>query len=429
MVPPVELTQVPRTVMAMDASPALYRVFEGKSPTVTRAATRATLWASLSLLFEKQGVNAGYNPLSLALQRNETFIREMSPAMMNLIGIRYYLLSLEPMPPTSLTPLDDSQPAGGMTIDILAQEPSIPPTHVSQIILTSYTDRSGGLSDGQQVGELVLGSMDGKQLAIPIRVGIETADWAYDALVRGGQVNHAKPAESLDFQAFLNSLGGDFIGHKYVVKLNVPGQTITSIGAHSLLSDTRLTFEKIVLVDDAGRSVSLAALLHRNEMALAFRSQNATMWENQSAMPRAFVVHRAEIENDEQMLARLQDPNFRPEQVVLLSDGESSDQADGLGLGKDEVAINSYEPERVSVQAKTDQPGYLVLTDSWYPGWIASVDGQPSPIYRADYIFRAVALPPGQHAVVFEYRPMTFLWGALITLSSLVLAGILAIAG
>jgi uncharacterized membrane protein YfhO len=56
-----------------------------------------------------------------------------------------------------------------------------------------------------------------------------------------------------------------------------------------------------------------------------------------------------------------------------------------------------------------------VLTDSWYPGWIARVDGIETPIERADYIFRAVRLAPGEHRVEFEYRPASLQIGALIS--------------
>ncbi|MEW5720160.1 MAG: YfhO family protein, partial [Chloroflexota bacterium] len=85
------------------------------------------------------------------------------------------------------------------------------------------------------------------------------------------------------------------------------------------------------------------------------------------------------------------------------------------------VEITRYQPERVEIKATTDRAGYLVLTDSWYPGWRAFVDGQPAPIYRADVIFRAVPLEPGTHTIVFEYRPDSFLIGAIISAASFII--------
>jgi uncharacterized membrane protein YfhO len=68
------------------------------------------------------------------------------------------------------------------------------------------------------------------------------------------------------------------------------------------------------------------------------------------------------------------------------------------------------------------QAGYLVLADTYYPGWRAEVDGAETEILVANHAFRAVALELGKHTVVFEYAPISFQIGAWITLgSSLVL--------
>jgi len=69
-------------------------------------------------------------------------------------------------------------------------------------------------------------------------------------------------------------------------------------------------------------------------------------------------------------------------------------------------------PETVVAELTTSLPGLLVLTDLNYPGWIAEEDGKRLPILRADGFFRAVALTPGQHRVVFRYRPVSFYAGA-----------------
>jgi uncharacterized membrane protein YfhO len=87
----------------------------------------------------------------------------------------------------------------------------------------------------------------------------------------------------------------------------------------------------------------------------------------------------------------------------------------------DQVTITESKPERVSITATTDQRGYLVLTDSWYPGWCALVDGQLAPIDRVDVLFRAVLIEPGSHTIVFEYRPDSFLIGAIISAASLII--------
>jgi uncharacterized membrane protein YfhO len=61
----------------------------------------------------------------------------------------------------------------------------------------------------------------------------------------------------------------------------------------------------------------------------------------------------------------------------------------------------------------------VVLSDTYYPGWYASVDGQPTPIYEVDLALRAVAVPKGTHNVNFRYRPPSVYWGATLTLAGL----------
>jgi len=82
----------------------------------------------------------------------------------------------------------------------------------------------------------------------------------------------------------------------------------------------------------------------------------------------------------------------------------------------------------VTVRVETNQPGWLVLNDTYYPGWRAAVDGQPAEILRANALARAVAVPAGEHRVEFVYDPLSVKIGALVSLVTLcVIAGILVL--
>ncbi len=101
-------------------------------------------------------------------------------------------------------------------------------------------------------------------------------------------------------------------------------------------------------------------------------------------------------------------------------------------LGEDAVATGSAtitvdEPERVEVETASGGPSYLVLADTYDPGWSATVDGRPAPIRPAFVAFRAVALPAGSHRVEFTYRPAGFTAGLIATAIG-VLASIVCLA-
>jgi uncharacterized membrane protein YfhO len=84
-------------------------------------------------------------------------------------------------------------------------------------------------------------------------------------------------------------------------------------------------------------------------------------------------------------------------------------------------------PNRVTIRAILDAPGYLVVADTWYPGWQATVDGVPTEVLRANYAFRAVWLEAGEHEVEMAYRPTLVPIGGAISLATLTLlvAGLL----
>jgi hypothetical protein len=79
-------------------------------------------------------------------------------------------------------------------------------------------------------------------------------------------------------------------------------------------------------------------------------------------------------------------------------------------------------PEHVEVETESAGPAYLVLADTFDPGWTATVDGTPASIHPAYVAFRAVALPSGNHAVVFRYRPAGFLAGLGVSTLGIVAA-------
>ena len=79
----------------------------------------------------------------------------------------------------------------------------------------------------------------------------------------------------------------------------------------------------------------------------------------------------------------------------------------------------------IEVQASSKAPSFLVLSDVYYPGWEASIDGEKTHIFQTNYVLRGVRLPAGRHTVRFEYRPLSFYLGA--TTSGFSLLGLISL--
>jgi uncharacterized membrane protein YfhO len=89
------------------------------------------------------------------------------------------------------------------------------------------------------------------------------------------------------------------------------------------------------------------------------------------------------------------------------------------GIGT--VRISSYEPEEVILEADLPGDGYVILADSFYPGWHAELDSKPVPVLRAQHALRAVAVPRGAHRIRFYYIPSSLLIGAVVSVLSALL--------
>jgi uncharacterized membrane protein YfhO len=123
--------------------------------------------------------------------------------------------------------------------------------------------------------------------------------------------------------------------------------------------------------------------------------------------------------DDNSILQTLFSNNFDPEKQVILE--EDPHIVPTRLPANNSVAIVRYEENKAGLRTATTVPAILVLLDNYYPGWQAFIDGKETAVYRANYTFRAISLPPGEHAIEFIYKPMSVSLGMLISLLSLCL--------
>jgi hypothetical protein len=152
------------------------------------------------------------------------------------------------------------------------------------------------------------------------------------------------------------------------------------------------------------------------------------VFEDPGALPRALAVEHAEcLRGDDEILARLTGGDFDPLRSVLLENGcaEEAPATPPLAHATRAVVVERDEPDLVQAVVELPRPGYLVLADTWDPGWRARVDGEPAEVLRANWVFRAVPVPAGRHVVELRYAPTSFRVGLVLAGLPLVLAAAL----
>jgi hypothetical protein len=154
-----------------------------------------------------------------------------------------------------------------------------------------------------------------------------------------------------------------------------------------------------------------------------YQDDKYEVYQNLAAFPRAFLVNNFQVVQDPQKIVDVMlSPDTDLRQTAILESPpqyevsvQSSDQA------ASNVTITDYQPDQVDIKYQSDRTQLLFLSDNYYPGWQAYIDGQPTQIKRADYTFRAIVAPAGSHSVRYIYQPITFKVGLLISLISLIL--------
>jgi hypothetical protein len=149
-----------------------------------------------------------------------------------------------------------------------------------------------------------------------------------------------------------------------------------------------------------------------------YATGSATLYRLSHAAGRVWVVPAARQVAPDEMLAALTDPAFDPAAEVLLENRPSNLQSHP---SNPRSLTLQDTPNRVTIRAVLDAPGYLVLADTWYPGWRVTVDGEPADLLRANYAFRAVWLEAGEHTVEMAYRPTSVLAGGVVSVTVLIL--------
>jgi len=419
----------------------IHQIFEGQlSPQaiydyVVVTKLKEILAPNLPLVYQipsVDGYDGGVLPLKLYVELQRLFLPEPSPdgrlrerlkeippsRLLSLLNVKYVITDKVHDVWVDDVYYDLSHEAVlGLGAASQVQVTELPDFAATSLGLVSHLEGAGDLANGVPVAQVMVTDELGAVQSRLLRAGIETAEGEYAR----GAVQHDQARVCHHWRD--NPEGNDYLARLKFNETLIPPQ----ISIEYLAPAGRLHLRGLSLVDDRTGTFWPLVVSTEGRFRLV-HSGDVKIYENLDSLPRAFVVHRARVLDDEVAIATMKDPAFRPEEEVILASGGHEVARAG---GEDEVEILSYEPERIVISANLAAEGYLVLTDAHYLGWRALTDGQETPIYRADLLFRAVYLPAGQHKVEFIYDPLSFKLGAAISLTALLglVTGIAALAG
>jgi hypothetical protein len=176
---------------------------------------------------------------------------------------------------------------------------------------------------------------------------------------------------------------------------------------------------------------AIATPLHGPGLHVAYKGKDGVVYSNSNALPRVFVVDRQRtVAGDKAELAAVTAPGFNGRGVAVTDHPLPGIQQSGGTATPPAGAsarLASYGAEKVVIDATATDPSLVVLTDSFYPGWKATVDGKPASIERVDYVLRGVSIGPGHHTIVMRYQPASWRIGWIVSLVALLgLLGALA---
>jgi hypothetical protein len=378
--PSAQVRQAPRALAILQAEDGLHRSYTKPEILPILSVQREALYPNIALAY---GVSSANVYLPLVPQGYQDYLDGLDAERLSRLNVRYYLIP-------QLLPVDEASEL----YDVLNPYAAIPygwrhPIEARGIVaieVESYVSHAADAPDGRLAAEVLLERCEGEALRLPLRVGLETAEWAYARSDVATNVQHGLPSIATTFAARSGFPPEDHPGYTYLASWELSAATdLCGLRIEPAMPEAFVRIERIRLIAQDGATLLAAHLLGLGDHSILYRSEDALVYENHDVLPRAYAL---------------------PLAGVTLSEGEARLPQGSLRAMLIPAEIVSYGAQEIVIAVAVDQSALLVLADLHYPGWQATVDGQPAEILAADGVFRAIVLAPGAHQVRLVYpRP------------------------
>jgi hypothetical protein len=279
---------------------------------------------------------------------------------------------------------------------------SLPGLASTSLGLITYLEGATDVKTGDVVATIQVTDGAGRVITDTLRAGFDTAEGEYN---RAG----VSPAHSVPQRTVASLWKGNPQAYNYWSVIQFPGATYPKeIRITSQLPAGRLVVRGAALIDDRTQASEPITL---NDRWRLVHSGDLKVYENLDWKDRAYLSRDVRVVgNDGEAL-----------NVVRATAGQATAVLGGFVAAMpqpavpDKLEVVSFSPEKRVIRVNLETPAHLVLTESLFPGWQASIDGAAVPLVRANALFMAVAVPAGEHEIVFEFEPASFALGRWIT--------------
>jgi hypothetical protein len=199
-------------------------------------------------------------------------------------------------------------------------------------------------------------------------------------------------------------------------------------GVQTLSGMSATLLKDFIAINGRGDLLNARYLLRpasASEPGAVYQDASWKVYENPNAYPRAWVVHEAIIEpSPDRLIARRDSPEIDLHQQAVLGRRLETALEPRVEDASESVTFRSYRANRMELSVQSGSQGLLVLSEIFYPGWHATVNGAGQRIYKVDGSLRGIVVPRGESQVVLSYTPWSVYVGAFLTLGAFL--GVLA---
>ncbi len=383
-------------------------------------------WANLASLSGHRNAN-GYDPMVPAarlqalggMRSDGTATRELfetDPARLELLGVRWVQV------PTDTLAVPGDADGLGEALDVVLEPPrphlfALPITRATEVRLLSFLAGATGVRDGEIVAECVARLASGREIWLPIRAGVDTAEWAWDRPDLRGKVAHARPRVHASFVT-----GQGVTGNQYLAVLRLPGRfLVRSLRFRALPGAPPLRLVRAGLFDaESSRATGLstAAAFVSDEVRLAEAAGTplVSLFEVRRGIGPAWVVESLRrLPDAQRVLDVLRAPTRRgvdTRREAIAAEADVRGVALPPGSRSQAADVARAAGGRIVVRAAG--PGLLVIGEGYDAGFGARVDGVPARVLRVNADRVGIVLQEGTHRIVLTHRARGLLAGLVL---------------